>query len=118
MAANDPVQLDLAPLHATLKKMHDNAPKVRRRGLALWAEALVGEAQFDAPVITGDLKSSHLVDHSNPDAPRIGATMQYAAAAHERSTQSPRWFLRAILEKGAELGRKALEKALAEGPPR
>ncbi len=107
-------KFDTAPLTAALNRLRREEVTVRRRTLELSAEAIVGEAQFDAPVDTGLLKSQHIVDDSNPDKIQIGANTKYAAAVHERHPTKSQWFLKVMLQRGANIMRKALTKALEE----
>lgn len=117
--ADDATRLPLPEMQQWLKEIGAQAQPIRRRALALSAEAINAEAQFDAPVLTGLLKESHVVDHSNPDRVALGANTTYAAASHETHPTKARWYLKAILEKAPEIMRKALERAVRElGGPR
>ncbi len=106
------IGIDTEGLSAVLGSLRAAAPGIRRRALRRAAEAIVGEAQFSAPVKTGTLKDAHVVDASDPDNVRIGANTTYAAAVHERHPTKGRWFLNAVVTKGPGILRKALAEAM------
>ena len=93
---------------------------VRRQALSLGAEAIVSEAQVEAPVLTGFLSESHTVQRGffARDRVRIGATAGYAAAVHETHPTKARWFLNAITTHAARILRGALEIAMRDNAPR
>lgn len=109
---NTECSINTEAMVATLRGLRDAAPEIRRRAGRRGGEALVGEAQFDAPVKTGALKESHVMDASNPDAVRIGANTTYAAAVHARHPTKAGWFLSAIVRNGPRIMKAALAEAL------
>lgn len=104
--------LPIPEMREMLKRIKREEAPIRRAALRLAAESLNSDAQVDAPVLTGFLKDSHIVDHSNPNAPRIGANTTYAAAVHANHPTKSRWYLAAILGRGAATLRKALTIAI------
>lgn len=115
--AKHQTKLDSRSLQQGLERLRRQAPELRRRTLARIAEAINSEAQTDAPVKTGFLKESHIVDLSNPDAPRIGATAQYAAAVHANHETKAGWYQNAIVKHAARIFRAAGRKVLSELNP-
>lgn len=77
-------------------------------------EGIVGEAQFNAPVLSGHLAESHTV--SEPDRGSIitGVNTPYAMSVHETHPTKARWFIEAINRNFARMARKAIVKALRE----
>lgn len=109
-------KFDTAPLTAALNRLRREEVTVRRRALLLGAEAIVGEAQQPGvvPFKTGALAASHTVDDTNPDLIVLGANIEYGAVVHEVHPTKSQWFLKVMLQRGANIMRKALTKALEE----
>lgn len=104
--------LPIPEMKAMLKRIKREEAPIRQAALRLAAESLNSDAQVDAPVLTGALKEAHIVDHSNPNVPRIGANTSYAAAVHANHPTKSRWYLAAILGRGAVTLRRALAIAI------
>ncbi len=110
------IGVDSEGMLAALRDLSKAAPGVRRRALRRGGEAIVGEAQMISPVEFGTLRDSHTVDASDPDAVRIGANTEYAAAVHERHPTKSRWFYNTIVTQGPRIMRAAIEEALEHAP--
>jgi hypothetical protein len=78
------------------------------------AEAIVGEAQFNAPVDTGHLAESHTVSEPEEGSVLVGANTPYAMAVHETHATKAHWFVEAIHRNFARVSRKTIVKALRE----
>lgn len=93
--------LPLDDMRDYLRKLGQFPREVRPLALNEVAEAVLSEAQVDAPVLTGTLQNSHTVfeDTSDRDdgAIVIGANTVYALPVHETHPTKKRWFTRVIV---------------------
>lgn len=87
---------------------------IRQPVLEELAEALVGEAQFDAPIKTGVLKDSHTVGEFENGSIVIGVNTNYALAVHETHPSKSRWFINAIARNFRRITRASIRKQLRE----
>jgi len=96
MADNGGTSIDMREVQEAFRRLARQSPALADRAAQLAAEAFQSEAEIIAPVISGDLKGSGFVERIGIGRWRFGFGIRYAAAAHERSTQSPQYLLRAI----------------------
>ncbi|MCA9288920.1 MAG: HK97 gp10 family phage protein [Phycisphaerales bacterium] len=93
--------LPLDDMQEYLRKLGQFPREVRPLALNEVAEAVLSEAQVDAPVLTGTLQNSHteFEDTSDRDDGSIviGANTVYALPVHETHPTKKRWFTRAIV---------------------
>lgn len=85
-----------------------------RRALSLAGEALVSEAQLNAPVKSGFLKASHVkAPREDADEVRIGASAVYGLAVHQRHPDPSKrhWFLRSIVRNAGRIFERSLKAA-------
>lgn len=108
----------LKEMNAALAALKRQEVPIRRRALAIAAEALLSAAQADAPVKTGFLKDAHISDLSDQDRPAIGANATYALAVHARHPTKAQWFLNAIVKNGKRVVEGALKIAMREAADR
>ncbi len=100
-------------MSAVLGRLAKESEPMSDRVIDLSAEAIVSEAQVEAPVDTGHLKSRHVVIEAARRARAvIGALASYALAVHERHPTKAFWFLEAITRKGPTIIRRILEDEL------
>lgn len=83
-------------MNAMLERLRAQEPRIRRETLTLAAEALLSEAQIEAPVLTGALKASHFLYHASADHALIGCNTNYALAVHETHPTRRHWFINAV----------------------
>lgn len=102
---------DIKNFEQTIKSIPS---EIREQVLLEMGEALVGEAQVDAPVRKGDLKESHYVSDFENEAVVIGTNTDYAMAVHERHPTKAHWFINAITRNFRRISQGAIEKALKE----
>lgn len=77
-------------------------------------DAILGEAQVDAPKLTGFLGESHYRKDFDGEAVVIGVNADYGLAVHETHPTKARWFWNAVVRNFPRVGRKAIIKALRE----
>lgn len=102
---------DIKNFEQTIKNIPE---QIREQALLDMGEALVGEAQVDAPVRKGDLKESHYVSDFENDAVVIGTNTDYAMAVHQRHPTKSLWFINAITRNFRRISEAAIKKALKE----
>ena len=105
-----PIQ-DIRRFERTIRRIPED---IRQPVLDEVAEALVGEAQFDAPIKTGTLKDSHTVGEFEDGAVVIGVNTAYAMAVHETHPSRSRWFFNAIVRNFRRITRASIRKQLRE----
>lgn len=103
-----------AEMNATLAKFKRAGERAAAEALDVGAEAIVSEAQLDAPVKTGLLKERHFADRIRPLLRLIGVNTSYALAVHETHPTKKRWFVRALKEHFKRVMEGALKKAMRE----
>jgi hypothetical protein len=106
--------IDVTPLRDALRACAKAAAPIRRAALKDAATTLMGDAQAEAPVRTGDLKASHAVDASDPDRVVIGAGISYAAVVHAVHPSKAGWFREVVVRRGPRVLRAALARAFRE----
>lgn len=103
---------------AMLERLRAQEPRIRRETLNLAAETLLSEAQIEAPVLTGLLKSSHWIYQVNADQAVIGVNTKYALAVHETHPTRKHWFINAVQTNFQRVFEGALKLALARAARR
>lgn len=107
-------ELPIPEMERWLKQLRDLERPIAHRALDLSQEAILSEAQVDAPVLTGFLKESHFADDSDRDNRVIGANTTYALVVHETHPTKSRWFVNAIQKNGRRILEGAIKLALGE----
>jgi hypothetical protein len=107
-------ELPVAEMNAMLTKFKHAGDRAATRALDLATEALVSEAQVDAPVKTGFLKERHFVERVRPLLRLIGVNTTYALAVHETHKTKRRWFVNAVRTNFTRVFEGALKIALRE----
>lgn len=107
-------ELPVAEMNATLEKFRRAGERAAERALDVGTEALVSEAQVDAPVKTGFLKERHFTEKVRPLLRLIGVNTTYALAVHETHKTKRRWFVNAIKTNFVRVFEGALKIALRE----
>ncbi|PCI10418.1 hypothetical protein COB72_03455 [bacterium] len=110
--------LPIADIKAFEKHIRDLGEDMRDGVLIETAEGIVGEAQFEAPVLTGALAESHTVSEPDEGSIIVGANTPYAMAVHETHPTKAHWFINAINRNFKRISGRAIEKALREGGAR
>lgn len=110
------IEIPTPEMRAWTDDLRRQEKPIRTRALTLAGEALLSEAQHDAPIKTGFLKESHFLDASKAGDGEvtIGVGASYGLPVHERHASKKRWFIRAIVSNGARVFGKALEIATRE----
>lgn len=107
-------ELPVAEMSAMLDRYKRAGEAAAERALELGAEALVSEAQVEAPVKTGLLKEMHFADRVRKLLWIIGVNTSYAMAVHEVHPTRKRWFVNAVKEHFTRVFDGALKLALRE----
>ncbi|MBL0922453.1 MAG: hypothetical protein IBJ10_10045 [Phycisphaerales bacterium] len=111
-------RLNTRSIDAAFRTLAGQAPAVRAEAAALAAEAIVSEAQTDAPVLSGDLKDRHGHDSPREGVRRLYANIFYAAAVHARHPTKAGWFMAAMLRVGPGAVREGARIAIARAAER
>lgn len=85
---------------------------IRPSVLAESGEVLVGEAQHDAPKLTGFLGESHYVGEFKNDVQIIGVNADYGLAVHETHPTKEQWFVNAIAKNFRRVIGKSIRRHL------
>lgn len=99
---------------AALRGLRRQDRPIARRAIGLTAEALLSEAQDDAPVKTGALKGSHTVVEEDDEGVVIGVTVDYGLPVHQTHPTKERWFIGAIAANFSRVLEGAVRLALRE----
>ncbi len=103
--------LPIQEMRAFERELAEIPKEIREPVLLEIGEAIVGEAQFNAPVKTGHLAESHYTSDFKRDRVIIGVNYPYAMAVHETHPTKSRWFIRAIMDNFARVSEAALKRA-------
>lgn len=110
--------LPLTEMNQYLQQLRQFPEQQRPAILREGGEAVLSEAQMEAPVLTGFLQNSHVVldDTSEREGGSIviGVNTKYALAVHETHPTKKRWFLRAITQHLPRIMERVLKRALRE----
>lgn len=105
-------ELPTAEMNATLEEFKRASDRAAEEALATGTEALLSEAQFDAPVLTGALKESHAAVKVTRRLWMMIVNRSYALAVHETHPTKKRWFVNAIKLNFSRIFKAALEREL------
>lgn len=94
--------IDITKVNAKLTQLRKEAPALAAKAEQTAAEAILSEAQVDAPVLSGFLKDSALAIRSGRKV-FFGFTARYAAAVHERHPTKPGFLRNAIRTQGLRI---------------
>lgn len=111
-------QLPIAEMDAMLRRLGEQEKLIRKEAFDVGSEALVSEAQIESPVLTGFMKSTHVVFKSSDEEAIIGVNAGYALAVHETHPTNKRWFVNAIQMNFNRVFEGALKLALARAARR
>lgn len=107
--------LPLAEMNQWLTQQVGQFPEQARPAvLREVAEAVLSEAQTQAPVLTGFLQNSHTVLEEDAQGITIGVNTTYALAVHETHPTRKRWFLRAIVQHLPRVMEAALKRLVRQ----
>lgn len=107
----------VAEMQAWNRKLARYPEEIREEVLLATAEEIVGEAEVNAPVRSGDLKASHFVDDFEDGGVTIGAGgsgVDYAQVVHEVHPTKAHWFRDAIIRRFKPTIERALRFALED----
>lgn len=102
---------DIKKFERTLKRIPE---QIREPSLLDLGEGLVGEAQPEAPVLSGHMAESHYVSDFEQDHVIVGVNTPYALAVHANHPTKSQWFSKAITRNFKRISRAAIRKAFKD----